>query len=468
MSTWITWYKPNRDDFGVIIQLICCLCGVGSLSMPHIFAGAGPVFSSISFIIIVICNVYSTIALSKCFLLAPAHIQTYCDLGYYLFGKTGRIAVQSTQLSTCFLIPIAFLTLGGVTLLPTIFASTLPHVTANVWIAIMAVVLLPVVFIRMLKEAFVILILGATATILADFIATGGSYSTQSWDYFEPTKIDAVHIVNSFGAFALAYGAAVIVPTVQHHHSRPESMPSTIVLGMLLISAFYLVLGIMGYVQFGCSAPSNLLLAMGTGTLQKIAYCLMQLHIMIAFAVMINPLLFFIERHVLKRPSISEALEEGEEDDANDFVEVQTPKANEAGDDDGNIKYTTGEKMKSMMIRTSIVAVQCFIAMFAQSSFSDIADLIGASVMTACSVVLPCIFYYKMFKHEMTKMHKVLCIAILVINVILGLYSTVESLRNIVENASTYKLFSSVPSTSVVVKSEMPFCPAGYISRHSS
>ncbi|OQS05315.1 Amino Acid/Auxin Permease (AAAP) Family [Thraustotheca clavata] len=468
---FIEWYMPQRFDVGVVIQLICCLCGIGSLSMPYIFAQSGATFSGITFGLNFLFNTYATVALCQCLLKLKnePQVQSYVDLGQYLYGRWGAIVVQATQLASCFLLPIAFLVLGGSTLLPSIFEGAI-DISSTWWIIIMTIVLLPIIYIRVLHEAYIVLIAGALGTIVADVIATIDAYMLSTGDIFEATNNPGfTDALNTFGAFALAYGAATIVPQMQNHHPRPESMPSTIVYGMILISIFYVALGAVGYAHFGCAAPSNLLIAMSTKTpRRRISFCFMQMHITIALAIFMNPFFVYFERmwdplFTKKQPTedIAAKAEEG-------FVALATPK------DDSTVDPITEPEpqkdvsgrvafVRRIIFRTSMVALQCFLALLAQSSFSDIADLIGASVMNLCSVILPLIFYMRMFRQEMSKFHQVICVGVIIITSLMGIYSTYHAIANIIDNSSTYKLFSSVPS--VYDPKSFPYCPAGFETR---
>ncbi|CAK4612682.1 hypothetical protein LEN26_005452 [Aphanomyces euteiches] len=447
---------PTRQDALVIVHLVCCVCGVGSLSMPYIFAQAGPTYSSIAFALNCFFNTYATVALSLCLLKLRdlPHIHTYLDLAVHVWGPKGAFFVQATQLTSCFMLPVAFLVLGGATLLPAIFEGAI-DISSTLWILVMALVLLPINYIRVLHEAYLVLVSGAAATILADAIATIDAYVSHGRELYEPTDdVTFPHVLDTFGAFALAYGAAVVVPQLQHHHPRPEAMPRTLVWGMLMISVFYVALGALGYAHFGCASPSNLLMAMSaTTSRRRIAYICMQIHISIAFAVFLNPFFVTLEKSILHK----KAQDDEDDTDYNQLESPQQPPVQKT-----TTKASYSDNTKRILFRTIIIAIQCFLAMLAQSSFSDIADLIGASVMNVCSVILPLLLYVKLFDTEMGRAHKILCWFVIIVSIALGIYSTVQAVIRIVDNASSYKLFESVTTAK---RTEYPYCAANYTER---
>ncbi|ETV73182.1 hypothetical protein H257_11994 [Aphanomyces astaci] len=492
----LSCHIPSKHDLLVIVHLICCMCGIGSLSMPYIFAQAGPIYSMLAFLLNGCINTYATVALSHCLLKLRhlPHIHTYTDLAVHVWGRKGVYIVQATQLASCFLLPVAFLVLGGATLLPAIFDGAIDFSPA-VWIVLMAIVLLPIIYIRVLHEAYIVLISGAAATFIADVLATVDAYVAHGDELYEPTDtVGFTNVLDTFGSFALAYGAAVVIPQLQHHHPQPEKMPTALVYGMLLISGFYVTLGALGYAHFGCASPNNLLLAMShTTSRRRVAYASMFLHVSMAFAVLVNPFFVTVEKSMSPPRLLQDERDNNDDEEAVDvgtcdidideqsFHPLDTPKMNEdgptmppldckqpsGGNDNteasiSSTASTSSENTRRIVFRTIIVAIQCFLATLLQSSFYDMADLIGASLANICSVIMPLLLYYKLFANEISKTHKLLCWTVILVSILLGSYSTIHAIRRIVKNASEYTVFASVPSAK---RTSYPLCPAGYADR---
>ncbi|ETV95165.1 hypothetical protein H310_11429 [Aphanomyces invadans] len=491
-------YVLSKQDLLAIVHLVCCVFGIGSLAMPYILAQAGPTYSAVAFILSCFFNTYATVALSRCFLKLRhlPHIHTYTDLAVHMWGSKGRLVVQATQLTTCFLLPVAFLVLGGATLLPAIFDGAI-NLPSTVWIILMAVALLPIIYIRVLHEAYIVLISGAAATFIADVIATVDAYVAHGNELFEPTdNVSFTNVLDTFGSFALSYGAALIVPQLHHHHPQPERLPTALAYGMLLISAFYVTLGALGYAQFGCASPNNLLLAMSHSThRRRVAYASMFLHVAIAFAVLLNPFLVTVEKSLFPQNAALDKCDDDVETEgdgdmvaAADFNELETPmkaavvktaEPLDAPKNDATVASLVAlndtvdarepqppakfsDTTRRILFRTVVVAIQCFLAMLLQRSFFDMADLMGASLTNMCSVILPLLLYYKLFKADMSTAHKIVCWTVIVVSIMLGSYSTIQAIIRIVKNASEYTLFSSVTSSK---RTSYPFCPVGYTDR---
>lgn len=436
-------------DIQASFNIVCTLLGIGSLGMAYTFAQAGPIFGSIGLTLTCLTNVYATVALSRCFLKAPSHILTFSDLGLHVAGKWGRIAVQFGQFGTSLSLPIAFLILGGSLLLPGIFPNV-PLAPWH-WIILMAVFLLPVSLIKSLKEAYIVMILGAATAIVTDAVAMVDTGLTKPWDNFTPTFVEAKNIFPVFGTYAISYGAALIVPTIQREHPNPSKMPLITVVSLTFITVIYFLIAAIGYGQFGCNASENLLITMTDSGWKTFAYLCMQIHVMIAFAVLLNPSVFYFERVLFNLHQVP-ALPEKESPAPYRKVDSQISIGGRSvitdvavgTEEDFQIEYTRSQKLQSIFLRTAVVMVQTFIAILGQSSFGDVVDFIGALTVTMCSILMPIFLYLKMFYKTMGLSEKVLCFSILILCTALGLYTSINRLQNVIEKAEYYGLFDSV------------------------
>ena len=291
--------KYGVEDLKAISNISCCVLGLGSLALVRAYAKAGPVYSTIALFLMCFINIYSTAAISRCMMRAPIYVQTYGDLGEYLWGSKGRYLVIVTQFCSCLITPIAFLVLGGSQILPNLFKDVWPNAGANEFIPLMAICLLPVVLIRTLKEAAWVALIGAAGTVFGDLFAVIDSYMSG------PTAVQAtpdptfINVVSVFGSLSLAYGAGVVIPGIQRDLKRPENMPMNIAVSLFAITVVYLLIGVMGFVQYGCTAPANLLRSMYKRDIEVAAQLFFLIHILIAYAVLLNPALYIFERKLL-------------------------------------------------------------------------------------------------------------------------------------------------------------------------
>lgn len=69
----------TMDDAKASFNLLCSVCGMGSLTMPANYARAGPVYAPIALAFMIFANTYATLKLSRVLLLivSPASVKTY-------------------------------------------------------------------------------------------------------------------------------------------------------------------------------------------------------------------------------------------------------------------------------------------------------------------------------------------------------------------------------------------------------
>ncbi|OQR82245.1 Amino Acid/Auxin Permease (AAAP) Family, partial [Thraustotheca clavata] len=278
------------------------------------------------------------------------------------------------------MIPIVFLVLGG-SLLTTLFPDTY---NATTWIVFMGLVLLPVCLIPTLKEGAGAAAAGCIGTLLADGIAL----------YLLVTNVNKVNdglstptpdlsfkgVATVFGNLALAYGAGIVIPAIQREHSDPTRMPRIILVTMTVISLCFLTVSLTGVSVVGCQIPGNLLFAVSGTKLGftasrggvVLAFLFMQLHITIAFAVIMFPAFYIAERlffgfHKAQFEIASEAAYHDVES-----LEVQEEKKAEENHADAGASYKIpGNYRKAAALRIVIVAICVGIAVAWQDHFGD-------------------------------------------------------------------------------------------------
>lgn len=440
---------------------------------------------------------------------APLSVRTFSDLGYFAFGDCGRRVVLVSEAGVCFLSPIAFLILGGTILLPYLFEGTEHSATA--WIVLMALGVLPVVLIPTLKGTAPLCFLGCAAALATDVICITYSLSSVTFSPRE-TKVETNHAVQTFGTIMFAMGTAIIIPPIQRQHTEPSRLANLVSLTLLFITSMYLLIGIVTYYQFGCTAPAALLDQLPPSPWRQIAAGLMFVHVLIAFPVLLNPMLFDLERHILGKDGDIEVLRQTislrqckiaadgkpilgaapnlASLDADTFLygsssntpyfQHRSPTGGAATTTTANtisgspvfhedVAFTTRDRICSSLIRTATVALQTFLAVMLQSSFMDILSLIGSTAITVSCMIMPCLCYLKVHpistESFLGQCDKALCYVIIVVSATLGVYCTVVAAGNIRNNLAKYHLFQPANATALAAgqaaDDQYPFCLIG-------
>ncbi|EQC27247.1 hypothetical protein SDRG_14962 [Saprolegnia diclina VS20] len=448
------------EDLKACFSLFCVAFGIGSLGMPGNYARAGYVWATVALAFMASINLYALVCISKVMLVAPKKVQTLGDMGEWVFGKTGRWVTVITHMLVCTMVPIVFLVLGG-TLLTVLFPGSYDDST---WIALMGLSLLPVCLIPTLKDGAGTAAAGALGTVFADVIALyiliNNTTPMPSGISPPSPHITFEGVTTVFGNLSLAYGAGVIIPSLQREHSQPERMPRVITVTISVITVLFLLISICGDFTMGCQIPGNLLFAIIGDSLGFTAsrggiilsFLFMQLHISIAFALVLFPAMFIAERLILGLHKERFTL------NAPAYVDVETPDeaktdaavadvADEVNDEvlDPSAAYKApGAYLKAAVLRILMVVLCVVIAIVFKDKFSDLLDFVGASATSLCCTILPIAFYLRTFRHTMGLPEKCFAVLSIVVTSALAIYVSVNTGK---------ALFSPTPQTI-----KFPFC----------
>ncbi|ETI48640.1 hypothetical protein F443_07344 [Phytophthora nicotianae P1569] len=499
----------GSDDVLCVALLFCATFGVGSMSFGSIFAAAGPVLAAMGVYFISACNLHASVAISKSLMVAPMNVRTFSDLGYFAFGEIGRRVVLLSEWGACFLSPIAFFILGGTTLLPCIFDGTVAgeQWSPTHWIIVMSLGVMPVILIPTLKAAAPLAYMGGLVAVLADVICIG--YSLQNIQSSpRETQIQTDNAIQTFGTIMFATGTAIIIPPIQRQHTDPARLANLVSLTLLFITSIYMLIGVVTYYHFGCTAPATLLDQLPEeSSARKAASALMLAHVTIAFPLLLNPTLFDMERYILGKDADHEVLQQTlslratkgvatsgqskpilansgaigtlappktilEEEgflygNSTPYFQATSPPPSDNGDYAGEA-YTTTDRLCSGLIRTITVWSQACHAIMFQSSFTDILSLIGATAVTVSCMIMPCLCYLRVHPiatHTFRgKCDRFVCHLTIISSIVLGIYCAVIAIGNISRDLQHFRLFQAAKTsmaTNITLADEYPYCHEG-------
>ncbi|GAB9472744.1 Amino acid/auxin permease [Globisporangium polare] len=447
------WF--TLEDAKISFSLFCCVYGIGTLGMPANFSRAGPAIATVALVFMAFANVYSGVVCSKVMLAAPKTVKTFGDLGEWCMGKPGRYLVVISQMGVCLLVPCAFLVLGGI-LLSSLFPGTFEQTT---WIILMALMVLPVCLTPTLKEGAGAAFAGCAGTLIADVIGVAVLVHGMNGHPSIPSPdLSFKQVATTFGNLSLAYGATIVIPALQRQHSDPTRMPRIVGVTLTFISVLFLALAGSGYSAVGCQISGNLLFTIlpdETTGLTKLgfasdkgmvvlAYLFMQLHITVAFAVIVSPAFYISERLVLgmhqKKPEDLEALNYESVDTPADFkqrtsknsvVSIADIEKESLDEEVEAAEYKGANALKYVILRCAIVVIQVVASVLLKDHFLDLTDFIGASCITMCCIILPIIFYLKKLWTKVPMYEKVPAILVVLVCLCLGCYVTYTSGKNL-------------------------------------
>ncbi|RLN56229.1 hypothetical protein BBP00_00008104 [Phytophthora kernoviae] len=462
------------EDVKVAFNLFCCMYGVGTLGMPGNFSRAGPVIAIFAMAFMAFANAYGAVSLCRVLLLAPSSVKTYGDLGEWVMGKTGRYLCVFAQILNSILVPCVFLVLGG-TLLDGLFPDAF---SGTVWIILMAITCLPVCLVPTLKEGAGAAFAGCMGALIADVIGVAVvMYGMRGHPSIPKPDLAFKQVAGAFGNLALAYGAGIVIPALHRQHSDPKRMPRVVGATMLFTSSCFLVLASTAYSAVGCQIEGNLLWTIypdsktGLSALGfasdwgavVLAYLCMQVHITIAFSILLNPAFYLSERLFL---GMYKVLTADVENNLPSYVDAATPNDTaersekhlrshrsfvsaadsenvHLGDPDAEAaEYRGSNAIKYIILRLVIVVIIVIASILFKDHFSDLADFAGALCITLHSIILPIIFLLKKKWSSIPMWEKVPAIIVVVVCLILGCYVTYTNGVNLFSPSDDDKEFS--------------------------
>jgi vesicular inhibitory amino acid transporter len=435
--------------------------------MPANFARAGPILGCFATVLMAVANIYASVAMSKVLLLAPNSVNTFSDLGEWVMGKTGRWLCVVSQMGSCLLMPCVFLVLGG-GVLDGLFPGAWSTTT---WIVLMTITVLPLALVPTLKEGAGAAFAGCMGTLVADALGMAiVVHGMKDHPSVPSPELSVSQVAGAFGSLAMGFGAGIVLSDVQRQHSDPSRMPRVVTATMVFIMCMLLILGFVPYFSVGCQVSGNLLYVIyadaSTGLTSLgfepkwgtvvLAYLAMQMHVTIAFSVLINPAFYIAERLVLgMHKKTSEDIENGLA-----YCESGTPmadlqKASEVsrasmtssrrsrtsvfpltGEINNNheleaAEYRGANAFKYIALRLAMIVVLVVMSIVFKDHISDLVDFVGASAITANCIVLPTIFYLVKTWEHVPMYERFGAVAVIAVCSVLGCYSTYTAGKNL-------------------------------------
>ncbi|KAF0700063.1 Aste57867_9404 [Aphanomyces stellatus] len=432
------------EDLKACFSLFCCVYGIGTLGMPGNYARAGYFWATVSLVFMAAVNIYATVCISKVLLEAPKSVRTLGDMGHFVMGPFGRWIMVITQMLSCILVPIAFLVLGGI-MLTILFPNSYEQTT---WIALMGLSLLPVCLVPTLKEGAFAAAAGCLGTLLADGIAlyllVDNMSPIPAGVSLPKPEITFGHVATVFGNLALAYGPGLVIPSIQREHSDPTRMTRVIVVTLALISVCFMAVAITGVSVVGCQIPGNLLFSI-SGAPTKLGFTanrggvilamlFMQMHITVAFAVIMMPAFYIVERMLFGLHNhafdADHSLEPGYDQHAAtpaDNKPIEKINLIEDHDLDSATYRQPGVYPKVAALRIVIVIACVIVSCVWKDHLLDLLDFTGASCIALCCMVMPMVFYLKHFGDRISLPERIWAYVAILMSLFLGGYVTYKS-----------------------------------------
>ena len=394
---------PKNSLSATIVSYVCVTVGAGIISLPLAVAEAGWFGVFLVALTSVIC-VQTANWLIECMHPSPnVTLCTYEDIGVAAMGRAGKIIVAVVLNITLFGVCCIFLIIAGGNLF------SLTSLSLHVWVFILGAVLIPISWLKTVKEIRPLAFFGLFASLLVGGVvilkglqtyATSSSPSTVTHSLL---RLSGLSTCTNIVVFAL--GAHSVIPNQvnEMQHARRDYKKFT-AYAYILIACVYCTVAACGYAGYGESVQDNVLISIDSPTadhkthvLTQIARLFISLHVIVAYPLPLNPVSLFVEEQL--------------------GVLALSPSA---------------QLLPRLVLRSTLVLSTVFIASVVPY-FGSILSLVSALSVIATAFVLPPIFYYLLFRAqrefgyvEMGKLVVILALGLL--SLVIGLYYAVTGL----------------------------------------
>lgn len=298
----------KTTTLGAIFNFICVTVGAGILSLPGALNNAGW-FGIFFFILLAMASNFTAQLLIACMhSIEGRRLTTYEEIGEAVWGRAGKILVGVFQVLQLFGVCVIFLILIGLNLQALARNTCL---TYHDWILIIVAGLLPVTWLKTMREISVLAFFGLVASlVVAITVVVVGFY--QLGENHHSGVIgghvfitDFQGVIASFNTAVFGFGVHSILPTVENSMERPKDFPMVSNISFTFITEIYILVAIAGYAGFGTTlgGSGNVLEAMAatynTGFLSvlvDVVTAIITAHIVCAFPLPMNPINLALEK----------------------------------------------------------------------------------------------------------------------------------------------------------------------------
>ncbi|KAI8369900.1 transmembrane amino acid transporter protein-domain-containing protein [Choanephora cucurbitarum] len=355
----------NGSVMTAYFSVVCVVAGTGTLGLPKAFALGGWLGILIMFLAYFM-SVYSGIIIIRCLYYKPGHrLHNYKSVGMAAFGYPGYIIASVLHLLNLFGCPALYMVLASSNL-NYLLRYTSGALDLKTWNCIIgAVLLIPGLVAKTLKEFTVISIIAVLSTVIAVFVVVvqgpidhnslpAGTIMTDGviWTGFP----------SALATIAFSYGGINTYPHAEHALKKPHQWKWAVMAGLSTCTALYLLTAIPGYWSYGRTTLSPVYDSLNNETARMVAVIVMTVHVILAIPIYI----------------ISFSLE------FEDWIKLSDDKH-------GKI----GAWIIRCIVRTAAMAILVVLAIFVPY-FDDFMSLIGALANCGLVFLLPVTCYLKL------------------------------------------------------------------------
>lgn len=443
----------------------CRQVGVGMVGLPIAFAQAGWLVSILGMIGGYIVSLYCGVILWRALNVYDRPIPTFMDLGQEVAGMPGKVVTAFSVYGTCMGASILFIILASDQFI-VIFGDNV--MDSKLWALIFVCITIPFAGFKTLGHVAFVAVFGALASAVVYVVvmvqtimeASSGTGLVGLETTTEIINTDnPMNIITAINTFIFSFGASVIFAESNMEMKNRNKFPLAVGMAYGVALVLYMSLSALCYAVYGRSlltAPGGSIIGvLPNNWATKMMAAMFLIHLLSAFLVLLNPVFRAIE--------------------------------NATGSDNRSPKMVWRMSQRILLIGV------CYFVAIAIPFFGQIMSLMGATTITLSSFVCPCWFYLAVYwkrgstqddsavdvnaSHVMSSINMssigasesekadsthlgqesmyggvrklrhvpqwevILCFVIVIITLALGAVGTYQSIKSIVQSASTLSFF---------------------------
>ncbi|WVZ85955.1 hypothetical protein U9M48_032810 [Paspalum notatum var. saurae] len=378
------------------------LSGVGLLSIPYALSEGGWLSLALLLAVAAVCC-YTGLLLQRCMDAAPG-VRGYPDIGALAFGRAGRLAASAFLYAELYLVAIGFLILEGDNL-DKLFPGTSLSVGSlgvvsgkQLFVVLVALVILPTTWLRSLGVLAYVSASGVLASavvvvcVLWTALADGVGFRGKG------RMLNVSGLPTALGLYTFCYCGHAIFPTLCNSMKEKKKFSRVLVLCFAACTLNYASMAIIGYLMYGDDVKSQVTLNLPEGKLSsKLAIYTTLINPFSKYALMVTPLATAVEERLLAGGARS------------------------------------SKRSVNVMIRTLLVVSTVVVAL-AVPFFGYLMALVGSLLSVMASMLLPCVFYLRIFGvARCGRAEAALIATIIVLGSVVAATGTYSSVKNIVQ-----------------------------------
>ncbi|KAF9432258.1 hypothetical protein BGZ76_011060 [Entomortierella beljakovae] len=378
-------------------NVVCVVAGTGTLGLPFALAKGGWIGVGV-LILSLIMSIYTAILLMKClYYNGKYRLSSYQEVGRHAFGLPGLIAVWFFHTSIVIGAPVMYLILAGTEMRGLIPGADL-SVKAWIWICA-AIVALPFVAMKTLKEVAVMSIFGALATVVLVIVAVRGSIiDMDNTDYDSATHSSVIiaNLPTTVASISICYGGNVVYMHVEEAMRYPKSWNRVVAAALATCSILYLATAIPGYMAYGDKSESPILANLPDDTFTKVGTILIIIHVILAAPILLTSFSLEFER----------------------LVDITVARR-------GKVMERVYRSISRLAILGVCGGIACTVPYF-----GDFLSLLGALGNCTLIFVLPIFCYFKLIGWRQMKWYELIwCAVIVIIGLISAVIGSIDAIK---------------------------------------